>query len=1193
MIRFITSHIKYTLVTALLLCLYTGSAQVFLNEASSRNYSQAFDEDGESKDWFEIFNASQEKVHMADWTVSDDSLVHDRWIFPTVDIDPGGHLLIFASGKGTHSPVEKEYWQSPVLPGDTFRYLIPESGTSADWKTPGFDDSSWLGGSAGFGYGDDDDNSLVGDGTAVIYIRKSFTIDDTLAIAEALCHIDYDDGFVAYLNGVELCRRNISGDPAWDSYANSLREALMFQGGMPEKFVIEKELLSSTLIQGENVFAVEVHNVSSESSDLSLIPFLSFRIVDGGTYFPDSPGWVSSTLGSDLHTNFKLDPMGETLYLYDSVGRFVDSLQVSRTLLDYSIGRQKDGAETIAVFKKATPGSTNNTSEAYVNGYEPYPLVFPAAGFYIDSLEVSLSTFSSTAVIRYTLDGSEPTSSSTLYTGPIKIVESSVLNARCFSKTNKLDGLTVTSTYFVDDDYTIPVLSVTTDAANLYGGNGIFTNWQQSWNKPCYFEYFENRKLVLRQEAGMQIDGGAGGSRSKPQHSFRIEPDHGSFGEGSISYKLIPDRPERKKYASFYIRNGSNQYLILPYKDAVETRGMGKGTYNYYSSYRPVAVHINGKFFGIYEMREKLNEDYLVNNYGMNIDSLDLLGVSYFKGMWLQPQVGLVENYMADYEYFLTLDPESPDYIEKVGEFLDLNNYTDYIIGQTWIANTDWPQNNIKVFRCASTDYKWRFVLVDLEWALKPNEWAASGFDHINYMNEKAEENLYIIFWYRMMQTEEYRYRFLNRFADLMNTNYSFDVLGQIENDMYNELLPEMSKQYARWGSSNIESQMSTFMNNHTTFRSELSKRSSMVYSHLRKHYDIAKNIYVDLDVYPAEAGKLKVNTIIPGEYPWRGIYFDSIPITIKAIPRPGYVFSEWEENPDIPDLSEAEFTVPLQSSYNDFVAKFVPGSIDFDGICISEINYKSNEDIPTTDWFEIYNGTDLPLDLTAHYFTDKDTSHRYSFPEGTIIPSEGRLVVAMDTLIFRYLHPDVKNYTGGFQFGFNEFDDIIRIYKEDGSELCSVHYLNAYPWPLENIVDGRTLEILDPNGDPNDPENWFAGCPGGSPGRAWEKCGLAASKDEYFSNSLHVIHPGVKAYPNPVEHELTLELFLPAAENDLQLRIYSMAGTLVVRKSFPSIPSGVSELTVNLEQVSGYQILFVVVSGDTWKESLKVIKRD
>lgn len=1193
MIRLIATHLKYSFGIALLLCTYSGSAQVFLNEASNRNYTQAYDEDGESKDWFEIFNASPETVHMAAWTVSDDSLVHDKWIFPSVDIDPGGHLLIFASGKGTRAPFEKEDWQSPVLPGDTFRYLLPDSFTSSDWKTPGFDDSTWNSGSAGFGYGDGDDSSIVADGTAVIYIRKSFTITDTLAIADALCYFDYDDGFVAYLNGVELCRSNISGDPGWDSYANSLREAVMFQGGKPEKFQIDRELLSSALIQGENVFAAEVHNISATSSDLSLIPYLSFRINDGSSYFPPSPDWVFDVAGYNLHTNFKLDAMGETLYLYDSAGVFVDSLQVARTLLDYSIGRQKDGAETIAVFKKATPGNTNNSSAAFVNGYEPYPLVNPAAGFYKDSLEVSLSTFSSSAVIRFTLDGSEPTSTSEPYTGePIKILESTVLNARCFSKTNKLDGLTVTSTYFVDEEYTIPVLSVTTDAANLYGGNGIFTNWQQSWNKPCYFEYFENKKLVLRQEAGMQIDGGAGGSRSNPQHSFRIEPDHGSFGEGSVDYTLIPDRPERENYASFYIRNGSNQYLILPYKDAVETRGMGKGTYNYYSSYRPVAVHINGEFFGIYEMREKLNEDFLVSNYGMNIDSLDLLGVSYFKGMWLQPQVGLVENYMADYEYFLTLDPEAPDYIEKVGEFLDLNNYTDYIIGQTWIANTDWPQNNIKVFRCASTDYKWRFVLIDLEWALKPNEWAASGFDHINYMNERAEENLYIIFWYRMMQTEKYRYRFLNRFADLMNTNYSFDVLGQIENDIYNEYLPEMSKEYERWGTSNIESQMSTFMNNHITFRSELNKRSSVVRSDLMQHYNINQNIYVDLDVDPPGAGNVKISTIIPGEYPWRGIYFDSIPLTIEAIPRPGYVFSAWEENPDIPDLSEPEFTVPLQSKYNDFVAKFVPGSIDFDGIAISEINYKSNDEIPTTDWFEIYNGTDTALNLSGFYFTDNDTSHRFYFREGTVVPSENRLVVAMDTFIFRYVYPEIENYTGGFQFGLNAFDDVIRICKADGSELCSVHYLNAYPWPLEGIVDGRTLEILDPSGDPNAPENWFAGCQGGSPGKAWENCAPETSVKEHFSTLSLNGNPHLMAYPNPFDRELRLEIDLPEAEQVLDVKIYTITGVLAKAKKFYSIPSGYSELSLDLDQIHGNQILFVFVSTDAWKKALKIIKR-
>ncbi|MDA3822264.1 MAG: lamin tail domain-containing protein, partial [Bacteroidales bacterium] len=1143
-------------------------------------------------DRIELYNNSGTSQNLSGWTLTDDKALVDRWSLPSISIDPNAFLLIFASGKDKNIYLEGANWESPILPTDTYKWIVPDATIPANWNTLAYDASAWGTGQAGFGYGDGDDNTQVPEGSAAVYIRKNFTLPSTSVILNALCHVDYDDGFVAYLNGVEICRSNISGTPSWDSYSAGNHDAVMFSGGSPEKFEIDMGLLSSIWNEGDNVFAVELHNVSNTSSDLTLIPFLSFTLESGSSFFPPTPLWLVNSENEKLHTNFKIDADGETIYLFDESGILADSLLVRRTELNYSIGRETDGAFKIAEFVNASPGSSNNTQTAFSNGYELSPVFNYPSGFYEDEIEVSMSVGSTTASIRYTTDGSEPSASSVLFNGnPVKITKSSVVRAKSFSSTDKLPSLCSSYTYFINEEYSIPVLSVITDNSNLWGTSGIFSNTNELWNKPCFVEYFDTLKnLAFRQEAGVQVDGGAGGSRTQPQTSFRIEPGHSIFGAGNLKNELQPDRPERENYSSFYLRNGSNQYLILPYKDGAEVKGMGENTYNFYSAYRPVAVHINGKFYGIYELREKINANYLEANYGMNTDSIDLLGVSYFKGMWLQAIEGSIDGFNSDVDYFLGLNPYSSTYLHDVETILDLNNYTDYMIGEMWIGNNDWPQNNIKVWRCPSTNYRWQFALVDLEWALKPNEWTNATFDAIQYLKDRGMSTMYSGFWLRMMDNEEYKNRFINRYADLMNTNYAFSNLGRIEQEMYDEAVVEMPLEYERWGNSDIEGQMENYTANHETFRSELSRRSAYVRSDLKIHYNLSKQTTVDLDVNPPEAGRIKISTIIPENYPWSGIYFSDIPIKVEAIPNPGYTFSGWDNSSYISNNSSNEFTFLILNAIPDFVANFEEGSGSFDGVTISEISYKDGKNMNSTDWFEIHNSTSSPLNLDGWYFTDKDTIHNYFF-ESMSIPANDRLVVAENKLIFQTLYPDISNFTGGFLFGLDSYNDEIKLYDDQGNLVVSVSYSNQYPWPLSDNVEGRSIELLDPNKDLNDPYNWMAGCPKGSPGKEYKKCDLGSG-----SNIEKTITPSkdlqpLSVYPNPATDHVNLEFNLNNPVDQVHIKVYNMQGRLIKSETTGSMPIGAQIVSLELSAVPPSQMLFIVVTTDNFHQTVKVIK--
>ncbi len=137
-----------------------------------------------------------------------------------------------------------------------------------------YNDNSWLEGSSGFGYSDGDDNNIFLNGTLSVFIRKDFTISNINNIVSLILDIDYDDGFVAYINGFEVARANINGSPpAYNATANTDHEAQIYSGGYPDRFVIDN--FQNILIEGTNTLSIQAHNVSDTSSDLSIIPFLT------------------------------------------------------------------------------------------------------------------------------------------------------------------------------------------------------------------------------------------------------------------------------------------------------------------------------------------------------------------------------------------------------------------------------------------------------------------------------------------------------------------------------------------------------------------------------------------------------------------------------------------------------------------------------------------------------------------------------------------------------------------------------------------------------------------------------------------------------------------------------------------------------------------------------------------------------
>lgn len=208
-----------------------------------------------------------------------------------------------------------DHWEAVVVAENTWRYRVGDPQLSNNWNQPGFNDMSWGEGNGGFGYGDGDDNTII-PSTVSLYLRKEFTLSDTASIAALSLYADYDDAFVAYLNGVEVARANIGSVgvmPPHDEESITWREAELYQGGQPEAFPLPLETLDGLWKNGANTLAIQVHNANLNSSDLSALFYLIVGVTDESTTYQPVPDWFVAPFFSSNLPILVIDTQGEEI----------------------------------------------------------------------------------------------------------------------------------------------------------------------------------------------------------------------------------------------------------------------------------------------------------------------------------------------------------------------------------------------------------------------------------------------------------------------------------------------------------------------------------------------------------------------------------------------------------------------------------------------------------------------------------------------------------------------------------------------------------------------------------------------------------------------------------------------------------------------------------------------------------------
>ena len=276
---------------SLMLSVVETCGQLAINEFNSqRGYTDA---SGKNVDWVEVFNHSSYPINLSAYFLSDNPNNLDKWQFPAIELAAQSLITVCASGRDeVKFPVQ---WEGLVRADNVWKYWNGSAPpvNYPSWKELSYNDQNWPSGAGGIGYGDNDDQTTIAI-TPSILMRHEFTIHDVDEVTHLIFHADYDDGFIAYLNGQEIMRSdNLSAAPAYHELTTTLHEAVMYSGGVPDAVLFDGEKIEDLLQEGANILAVRVHNAATNSSDLTANFFLTAGLTSTQSQYQSIPSWFT------------------------------------------------------------------------------------------------------------------------------------------------------------------------------------------------------------------------------------------------------------------------------------------------------------------------------------------------------------------------------------------------------------------------------------------------------------------------------------------------------------------------------------------------------------------------------------------------------------------------------------------------------------------------------------------------------------------------------------------------------------------------------------------------------------------------------------------------------------------------------------------------------------------------------------
>ena len=620
--------------------------------------------------------------------------------------------------------------------------------------------------------------------------------------------------------------------------------------------------------------------------------------------------------GAYVHTNFKItQTKGESVVLTQPNGATADSYTFTTpNQVNHSYGRAPNGGPLWKIYNTPTPGAANGP--ASFQSYAPAVSAAPNAGFYAGNTAVSLST-SVGFDIRYTTNGSEPTAASPLYSGPVNISATTVLKARAFSSNAQiLPGFVTVNTYFINVNHTIPVISIAGDnLLNLLNG---------AQSSPFgSFEYFENN--ALKDEAYGEFNKHGNDSWAYPQRGIDwITRDQMGYKD-ELKYKFFKER-SRNKFQRLILKAAANDNYPTSggahIRDSyVQTLALHGGMDLDVRTHRSCVVYVNGQYWGVYDMREKV-DDADFTSYYYDQDEQDIDYIKTWGATW--NEYGSSTDWYALKAFILGNNMAIPANYDYVQQQFDLLSLVDYVIINQHSVCKDWLNWNTSWWRGrnpAGQAKRWRYTLWDMDATFGhyinytgiPNIGATADPCDVEQIPNSGDPQNHIDIFVALSANPQFRDMYINRYADLLNTSLSCQYMNALLDSMTNTIAPEMAQHCARWGGT-----VGQWNQNVGAIHNFINTRCQVIDQSIVDCYGVTGPFALTVKISPAASpNQVKVNTITPATYPFTGNYFGGVNIDLTAKPAPGWQFDHWEISGNTfgPDQNAADIAMAFQAT--------------------------------------------------------------------------------------------------------------------------------------------------------------------------------------------------------------------------------------------------------------------------------------
>ena len=676
--------------------------------------------------------------------------------------------------------------------------------------------------------------------------------------------------------------------------------------------------------------------------------------------------WASSKNrpnGPQIHTSWAISASGESILLTNPSGTLVDQFPSIAVARDVSMGRQPDGTGPLYFFTQATPGTANITT-GYPTETLAQPVFSVAGGMRTTSATVAITSTVVGGTIRYTLDGSDPIESSPVYSVPItlssrvgqangismirtnnqsvgapyyegwqqpsgEVYKINVLRARVF-KTNVLPSRITTQSYLIDPlgagRFSLPMISISSSSENFFSAEtgiyvvGNYNNYSQdgsAWERPGHIEFYETGgSLAFQGEIGIRLHGGT--TVSRPRKSLRIY-SRNPTGKVPFAHKIFPDKSVAI-FDTFLLRNSGNDWGQAIFRDAMVS-ALAAPTGIDRQHVRPVVVFLDGEYWGVHNLRDRFDEGYYLNHYGLGDLQFSQLEICSCNSSWPSADSGeptLVSDFTDIINRAGNNEFASAAGYAALASRIDIDNYIDYNAIEIWCGNTDWPGNNQRVWRAvtpntsaganARLDGRWRWLLYDTDFGLGLDFFYVIGYgdgpNHntlahattstgTDWSNNEVGTRLLR----KALDNQTFKRKFINRFADLLNTSLSASNATATLDQFQATYSPNMSEHVLRWR------QPIDWTGVLARIRNYVQLRPAAVRSHIVSKFGLSGSANLVVNVNDATQGVVTINTIalqnttvgVPANpYPWNSVYFKGVSLPIRAQAKSGYEFVSW-----------------------------------------------------------------------------------------------------------------------------------------------------------------------------------------------------------------------------------------------------------------------------------------------------------